>query len=44
MSNSTWIQNYIAGERCAIATYKALMDATKDKDMITYNMALTIYA
>ncbi|MBI2606946.1 MAG: ferritin-like domain-containing protein [Deltaproteobacteria bacterium] len=32
----------IAGERCAIATYKALMDATKDKDMVTYNMALTI--
>jgi bacterioferritin len=32
----------IAGEQCAINTYKALMDATKDKDMITYNMALTI--
>jgi len=23
----------IAGEQCAISTYKALMDATKDKDM-----------
>ncbi|MDK9700245.1 MAG: ferritin-like domain-containing protein [bacterium] len=32
----------IAGEQCAISTYKALMDATKDKDMITYNLALTI--
>jgi bacterioferritin len=32
----------IAGEQCAIATYKALMDVTKDKDMVTYNMALTI--
>jgi bacterioferritin len=32
----------IAGERCAITTYKALMDATREKDMVTYNMALTI--
>jgi bacterioferritin len=32
----------IEGEQCAITTYKAMMDATKDKDMITYNMALTI--
>lgn len=32
----------IAGEQCAITTYKALMDATKDVDMITYNLALTI--
>jgi bacterioferritin len=32
----------IAGEQCAISTYKNLMDATKDKDMVTYNMALTI--
>jgi len=32
----------IAGEQCAISAYKALMDATKDKDMVTYNMALTI--
>ncbi len=32
----------IAGEQCAIDTYKKLMDATKDKDMVTYNMALTI--
>jgi len=32
----------IAGEQCAISAYKALMDATKDKDVVTYNMALTI--
>ncbi len=32
----------IAGEQCAITTYKALMDATKDKDMVTYNLALAI--
>ena len=32
----------IAGEQCAIDTYKKLMDATKDKDMVTYNLALTI--
>ena len=32
----------IAGEQCAISSYKNLMDTTKDKDMVTYNMALTI--
>jgi bacterioferritin len=32
----------ISGEQCAISTYKSLMDATKDKDMVTYNLALTI--
>ncbi len=32
----------IGGEQCAIATYKQLMDVTKDKDMVTYNLALTI--
>ena len=32
----------IDGERCAITTYKELMDVTKDKDMVTHNMALTI--
>ena len=32
----------IAGEQCAISSYKSLMDATKDKDMVTYNLALTI--
>ncbi len=32
----------IAGEQCAISTYRSLMDTTKDKDMVTYNLALTI--
>ena len=32
----------IAGEQCAIGVYKSLMDITKDKDMVTYNLALTI--
>ncbi|MBP1595931.1 MAG: Ferritin Dps family protein [Acidobacteria bacterium] len=32
----------IAGEQCAISAYKRIMDATKDKDMVTYNLALTI--
>jgi bacterioferritin len=32
----------IAGEQCAISTYKDIMDVTKDKDMVTYNLALTI--
>jgi len=32
----------IAGEQCAISAYKRIMDATKDKDMISYNLALTI--
>jgi bacterioferritin len=32
----------IAGEQCAISTYKNLMDLTKDKDMVSYNLALTI--
>ncbi len=36
------LEQNIAGEQCAIDTYKALMDATKDKDMVTYNLALTI--
>jgi bacterioferritin len=36
------LEQNIAGEQCAISTYKQLMDVTKDKDMVTYNMALTI--
>jgi bacterioferritin len=39
---SVLLDQNISGEQCAISTYKALMDATKDKDMVTYNMALTI--
>ncbi len=36
------LDQIIAGEQCAITTYKNLMDITKDKDMVTYNLALTI--
>jgi bacterioferritin len=32
----------VAGEQCAILAYKHLMDVTKDKDPVTYNLALTI--
>jgi bacterioferritin len=39
---SVLLDQNIAGEQCAISTYKALMDTTKDKDMVTYNLALTI--
>ena len=38
----TLLDQNIAGEQCAISTYKSLMDTTKDKDMVTYNIALTI--
>ena len=32
----------IKGEQCAISHYKKLMDYTKDKDPVTYDMALKI--
>lgn len=32
----------IAGERCAISTYKELMDVTREADPVTYNISLTI--
>jgi bacterioferritin len=32
----------IKGEQCAIKGYKGMMDATKDADPVTYNMALQI--
>jgi bacterioferritin len=38
----TILEQNIAGEQCAISAYKLLMDTTKDKDMVTYNLALTI--
>lgn len=38
----TLLDQNIAGEQCAISTYKAIMDATFGKDMVTYNLALTI--
>jgi bacterioferritin len=36
------LEQNIAGERCAISTYKGLMDATHDTDMVTYDLALHI--
>ncbi len=36
------LEQNIAGEQCAISAYKSMMDITKDKDMVTYNLALTI--
>lgn len=38
----TLLDQNIAGEQCAIGVYKDLMDLTKDKDPVTWNMALTI--
>lgn len=32
----------IKGEQCAISVYKKIMDYTKDKDSVTYDMALQI--
>lgn len=39
---SVLLEQNIEGEQCAISAYKKLMDITKDKDMVTYNLALTI--
>lgn len=39
---SVLLDQNIVGEQCAISTYKGIMDATKDKDMVTYNIALGI--
>jgi bacterioferritin len=36
------LKQNIKGEQCAIEVYQKIMDITKDKDMITYNMALQI--
>ncbi len=38
----TLLEQNIAGEQCAIGVYKHLMDMTKDKDPVTYNIALQI--
>jgi bacterioferritin len=38
----TLLDQNIAGEQCAISFYKSIMDRTKDKDPVTYNVALTI--
>jgi bacterioferritin len=36
------LKQNIKGEQCAISSYNALMEFTKDKDIVTYNMALSI--
>ena len=36
------LKQNIAGEQCAITQYKKIMDYTKDKDPVTYDLALKI--
>lgn len=36
------LKQNIKGEQCAISVYSKLAEFTKDKDMVTYNMALSI--
>ena len=36
------LKQNIAGEQCAITQYKKIMDYTKDKDPVTYDIALQI--
>ena len=38
------LKQIIDGERCAIEVYNNLLELTKDKDVITYNMLLSILA
>jgi bacterioferritin len=38
----TLLDQNIAGEQCAIDVYKELVDLTREKDPVTYNIALTI--
>jgi bacterioferritin len=38
----TLLEQNIRGEQCAIGVYKRLMDITREKDPVTYNMVLTI--
>lgn len=38
----TLLEQNIKGEQCAIGVYKRLLDITRDKDPVTYNMVLTI--
>jgi len=38
----TLVRQNIQGEQCAIDVYKELMDYTKDKDTVTYDIALQI--
>jgi len=36
------LEQNVKGERCAITSYKRLLDSTKDKDPVTYNIVLQI--
>lgn len=36
------LEQNIKGEQCAIVTYQKMMQITRDKDPVTYNMALQI--
>jgi bacterioferritin len=36
------LEQNVKGEQCAIDVYQALVDKTKDKDPVTYNMVLEI--
>ena len=36
------LEQNIKGEQCAISTYKRIIDYTKDKDPVTYDIALQI--
>lgn len=36
------LKQNISGEQCAINVYRNIIEATKDKDPVTYNMALQI--
>lgn len=38
----TLLEQNIRGEQCAISVYHKLMDMTRDKDPVTYNIALQI--
>jgi bacterioferritin len=38
----TLLEQNIKGEQCAIGVYKKLLDITREKDPVTYNMVLTI--
>ena len=43
-NTKTLLAQNIKGEQCAITVYKKLSDFVKDKDPVTYNMALQILA
>lgn len=40
----TLLEQNIKGEQCAISVYQKLLDITREKDPVTYNMVLTILA